>query len=146
MACAPSEDSDQPGYPPSLISLRCPHEESLGPELPFEYTVKTLIAGHTVILLVLSRGRSNNLYVHTYVFRTTSLSVVLDGKSSKLISKRWQKTVTNLTGRPPYDLWQPRVYSNVTCVCGECNREEKQMNYMGQEPQASDHVTVFELR
>ena len=23
MACAPSEDSDQPGHPPSLISLRC---------------------------------------------------------------------------------------------------------------------------
>ena len=42
MACAPSEDSDQPGHPPSLIrlggcpgwsdqSLCCPHEESLGP-------------------------------------------------------------------------------------------------------------------
>ena len=29
--CAPSEDSDQPGHPPSLISLRCPHEENLGP-------------------------------------------------------------------------------------------------------------------
>ena len=26
MACAPSEDSDQPGHPPSLISLHCPHE------------------------------------------------------------------------------------------------------------------------
>ena len=24
-ACAPSEDSDQPRHPPSLISLRCPH-------------------------------------------------------------------------------------------------------------------------
>ena len=31
MACAPSEESDQPGNPPSLISLCCPHEESLGP-------------------------------------------------------------------------------------------------------------------
>ena len=29
--CAPSEDSDQPGHPPSLISLCCPHEESSGP-------------------------------------------------------------------------------------------------------------------
>ena len=29
--CAPSEDSDQPGHPPSLISLHCPHEESLCP-------------------------------------------------------------------------------------------------------------------
>ena len=27
--CTPSKDSDQPGHPPSLISLRCPHEESL---------------------------------------------------------------------------------------------------------------------
>ena len=31
MACALNEDSDQPVHPPSLISLRCPHEESLGP-------------------------------------------------------------------------------------------------------------------
>ena len=31
VTCAPSEDSDQPGHPPSLISLRCPHEESVGP-------------------------------------------------------------------------------------------------------------------
>ena len=36
MACASSEDSDQPGHPPSDQSLRCPHkehEESLGSEL-----------------------------------------------------------------------------------------------------------------
>ena len=31
MACAASEDSDQPGHLPSLISLRCPHKESFGP-------------------------------------------------------------------------------------------------------------------
>ena len=30
MTCAPNENSDQPGHLPSLISLRCPHEESLG--------------------------------------------------------------------------------------------------------------------
>ena len=36
----PSEDSDQPGHP---SSLRCPHEESLGPELPIERIAKTLI-------------------------------------------------------------------------------------------------------
>ena len=29
--CASSEDSYQPGHPPSPIRLRCPHEESLGP-------------------------------------------------------------------------------------------------------------------
>ena len=38
MACAPCEDSDQPGHQPSLISLHCPHEESLGPKLPIERT------------------------------------------------------------------------------------------------------------
>ena len=31
MACAPSEDSDQPWHPPSLISLHCLHDESLDP-------------------------------------------------------------------------------------------------------------------
>ena len=34
MACAPSEGSDQPGHPPSLIRVRFPHEESLGPYYP----------------------------------------------------------------------------------------------------------------
>ena len=36
MASAPSEDANQLGHPPSLISLHCPHEESLGPWLPTE--------------------------------------------------------------------------------------------------------------
>ena len=43
MTCAFSEHSDQPGYPPSLISLRCPHEETLDPWLLTEHTAKTLI-------------------------------------------------------------------------------------------------------
>ena len=33
MTSAPSEDSDQPGHPPSLISLRCSQEETLDPQL-----------------------------------------------------------------------------------------------------------------
>ena len=37
MACAPSKDSDQP----SLISLCCPHEGSLGPKLSIKHTAKT---------------------------------------------------------------------------------------------------------
>ena len=31
VACMPSQDSDQPGHSPGLISLRCPHEERSGP-------------------------------------------------------------------------------------------------------------------
>ena len=34
MTYAPSKDSDQSGYPPSLIHLRCPQEQSLGPCYP----------------------------------------------------------------------------------------------------------------
>ena len=53
--CARSEDSDQSSHPPNQISLRCPHEEALGPWLPFERTARTdqtrrmsrLIAGRT---------------------------------------------------------------------------------------------------
>ena len=41
MTCAPSEDSDQPGHPPIVISRRCPPEESLGPKLPIKRTAKT---------------------------------------------------------------------------------------------------------
>ena len=42
ITCAPSEDSDQPGHPPDQ-NLRCPHEETLGPQLPSERTAKTLV-------------------------------------------------------------------------------------------------------
>ena len=42
MACAPSEDSAQPGHLPIQISLRCPHEESLRPQLPTDRAAKTL--------------------------------------------------------------------------------------------------------
>ena len=44
MTCTPSEDSDQPGHRPSLISLRCPHEEVLGLWLSLKRTAKTLIS------------------------------------------------------------------------------------------------------
>ena len=43
MACALSEDSNQLRNPPSLISLCCRHEETLGPKLPNERMAKTLI-------------------------------------------------------------------------------------------------------
>ena len=33
LTCAPNEDSNQPVHPRSLISLRCPHEETLHPWL-----------------------------------------------------------------------------------------------------------------
>ena len=42
MAIAPSEDTDQPVHPPSLITV-FPHEETLFPQLSIERTAKTLI-------------------------------------------------------------------------------------------------------
>ena len=55
MACAPSEDSDQPGY---LISLRCPHEETLGPELPIKGTGKTDQTGWMPRLILVFAGNT----------------------------------------------------------------------------------------
>ena len=44
MVCAPSEDSDQPGHPPSLIkSLRCALIRKLRTQAFFMQTAKTLI-------------------------------------------------------------------------------------------------------
>ena len=71
MTCAPSKDSDQPGYPPSLISLRCTHEKKLGSLAILRATAKSLVRlggysgrsesslGPYVILLVLSCAGSN---------------------------------------------------------------------------------------
>ena len=42
MTYAPSEDSGQPGHLPSLISLGCPPEETLGPYLTIKCTAKIL--------------------------------------------------------------------------------------------------------
>ena len=46
----PSEDSDQPRHPPKLISLCCLHEETLGPWLSLQCTVKTDQTEHPIIL------------------------------------------------------------------------------------------------
>ena len=58
----PSEDSDQPGHPPSFINLHCPHKETLGPYLPFKCRVKT-----DQTLLVLSCFSSSIIEVAIYL-------------------------------------------------------------------------------
>ena len=51
LICVPSKDSDQP----SLISLRCPYKETLGPQLPIEHTAQAESSlGAQIILMVLS--------------------------------------------------------------------------------------------
>ena len=77
MICAPSEDSDQPGHPPSLISQHCPPEAKVGPKLPIERTAKTLIRlggcpgwsesslGTKVILFVFSWGGSKCFFLES---------------------------------------------------------------------------------
>ena len=83
MAVRQAKISDQPGHPPSLISLCCPHEETLGPYLPIECTSKTdqtgrmprliwVFAGCTLILLVLScRGFYFSYF--NFVFQISSI-------------------------------------------------------------------------
>ena len=72
--CAPSEDSDQPGYPPSLIRVfACAQWEAKDPRFLYadsEDSDQTgrmprliwVFAGHTVILLVLSCRSSECSY------------------------------------------------------------------------------------
>ena len=61
MTCA-IENSDQPGRPPSLIRLRCPHEETLGPQLPTERTVKTDQTGRMRLRLAHSHFVGGSFY------------------------------------------------------------------------------------
>ena len=65
--CVPSEDSSQPWHPPSLISLRCLYEETLGPELPIEYTVKTDQSGRMRRLIEVFAGCTLILFFHVVV-------------------------------------------------------------------------------
>ena len=56
VTCALSEDSDQPRYPLSQISLRCPHEEGVGPWLPIERQAKTDQTGQMPRLIYVFAG------------------------------------------------------------------------------------------
>ena len=88
---APREGSDQLGHPPSLITLRRPHEETLGPQLPIEHTAKTDQTGriHTQADLSLRWAhRSFCWFCHEkaqiqffllYTVRLFNLCAVLDG-------------------------------------------------------------------
>ena len=62
MACAPSEDSDQPGHPPSLIrvfAIRIQKACVLSYPLSAQRSLWSDFAERTTILLVLSWGGSN---------------------------------------------------------------------------------------
>ena len=56
MTCAASEDSDQPGHLPSLISRCCLHEEGLGPKLPKKCTGMTDQTGQMPRLILVFAG------------------------------------------------------------------------------------------
>ena len=51
MTSSPSEDSDQSGHPPSLISLCCPHVEAFSSWLPTECTADSDQTGCTSFCL-----------------------------------------------------------------------------------------------
>ena len=57
MACAPSEDSDQPGQPPSLIRVFAVRMKKAW-VLSYPLRAQLVFAGRTVILLILSWGGS----------------------------------------------------------------------------------------
>ena len=96
MACAASEDSDQPGHPPSLIRV---FAVRMMKALTLSYPGKTLIRlggcpgwsesslGAYAILLVLSRGGSVMFYVTMH----------LQGKSFYNMFRLWQMFLHFLT-------------------------------------------------
>ena len=59
MTCTPNKDSDQPGYPPSLISLAVRSKGSQGPQAFFMRTAKTLIRLRNDINTLASYDRHN---------------------------------------------------------------------------------------
>ena len=50
-------------HPPSLIRVRCPHEETLGPQLPIEHTAKADHIGRIPRLIRVFGGRTVILFV-----------------------------------------------------------------------------------
>ena len=83
MTRALSEDSDQPGHPPSLISLRCPHEEILCPQLLIERTTKTDQTGRMSRLVWFFAGRT----CHFVGFIVRRLKYVVSGNEDA--RKKW---------------------------------------------------------
>ena len=71
--CAPSEDSDQPGHPPSLIRVfACAQWEAKYPSLLHVHSEDSDQTGHTLILLVLScRGSYVNNLLEWLICRAT---------------------------------------------------------------------------
>ena len=51
----------QISHPPSLTSLRCPHEETFGPQLPIERTAKTDQTGRMPRLIWVFAGRIGHI-------------------------------------------------------------------------------------
>ena len=57
-------DSDQPGHPPSLISLHCPHEETLGSKLSNKRKAKTDQTGQMPRLIRIFAGCTCHLLIY----------------------------------------------------------------------------------
>ena len=59
MIFEPREDSDQPRHLPSM-SFHCPHEETFGPQLPTEHTLKTDQTGQMPRLIQVFAGHTDH--------------------------------------------------------------------------------------
>ena len=100
---APSEDSDQPGHPQSLISLRCPHEERLGSYLPIERTAKTLIR-----LGGCPGWSESSLGAHSFCWFCHVVAHILKEIPKLFHRKRWKHKHFN-----EYECWKHRHLQSV---------------------------------
>ena len=65
------ENTGQPGLPPRLISLCCPHEETLGPELSAQWSwcpgwSESSLSAHVILLVLLCGGSVISWIVNVY--------------------------------------------------------------------------------
>ena len=89
MVCAPSEDSDQPGHPPSLIrvfTVRTKKPCFLSYPLSAQQRLIWVFAGNKIILLVLSCGGSSGTYT-TVLSLSFVFLMIFKLKGSSLISR-----------------------------------------------------------
>ena len=97
MACAPSKDSDQSGHPPSLIRVFAVHMKKtrvLSYSLSAQQRLWSdrliwVFTGHTVILLVLSWGGSNDNLLLCRYERLSALSARKKNGLTVKILKVW---------------------------------------------------------
>ena len=129
--CAPNEDSGQPRHLSSLIkSLCCPHEDSLGPQLPTEWTAKTddqtgrmprliwVFAGCSHFVGFVTRRLKSDFLKHSFFW---ILAQCVSSKQNRIWAALWQNQQYEQQCAPNEDSGQPRHPPSLIRVFAVCS-------------------------